>query len=39
MATVFWIAIVPAMAMWFTVPRNVRAVAGRVRRLSVAPSG
>ncbi|MBI2161415.1 MAG: MFS transporter [Candidatus Rokubacteria bacterium] len=38
----FWIAIavsvVSAGAMWLAAPRKVRAVAGRVRRLSAAPS-
>jgi MFS family permease len=38
----FWLAIaasvVSAVAMWLAAPRKVRAVAGRVRRLSAAPS-
>lgn len=39
----FWLAIaasvVSAIALWLAAPRKVRAVAGRVRRLSAAPSG
>lgn len=39
----FWLAIaasvVSAAAMWLATPRKVRAVAGRVPRLSAAPSG
>jgi len=39
----FWVAIaasvVSAVAMWLAAPRKVRAVAGRVRHLSAAPSG
>ena len=39
----FWVAIaasvVSAVAMWLAAPRKVRAVAGRARRLSAAPSG
>ncbi len=39
----FWLAIaasvVSAIAMWLAAPRKVRAVAGRARRLSAAPSG
>jgi len=39
----FWLAIaasvVSAVAMWLAAPRKVRAVAGRARRLSAAPSG
>ncbi len=39
----FWLAIaaslVSATTMWLAAPRKVRAVAGRVRRLSAAPSG
>ena len=38
----FWLAIaasvVSAVAIWLAAPRKVRAVAGRVRRLSAAPS-
>jgi len=39
----FWVAlaasVVSSIAMWLAAPRKVRAVAGRVRRLSAAPSG